>query len=201
MQIVCFALHLLSPPLQHFIGNVCVSVCATMCVWVSTQGAVCVFTVHTAVLGWRGLAGTALTPCHNDGKGTGKEKLRHLFTARRERALQTLTPLTTFVPHPCQAHKGQREHNETVIINTIRAEQATDTLTALPKWPLLSKPLRVDLPNVRQKSKTGPEAVKQDIVWGKKQKGKIFETLHDLYCVWGAESVVCVCSQAGLKGW
>lgn len=179
MQIVCFALHLLSPPLQHFIGNVCVCVCVCnyVCVSVYAGGLFACLLFAPLFLADR----DSLAPLSPPVTMTEREQVRGKNCAiclqrgvdtRRERALQTLTPLTTSVPHPCQAHKGQREHNETVIINTIRAEQAADTLAALPKWPLLSKPLRVDLPNVRQKSKTGPEAVKQDIAWGKKRKRK-----------------------------
>ena len=53
MQIVSFVLHLLQPIVQHFIDNVQFTLVGwtwlTVCV--SMQGAVCVFTVHTAVLG------------------------------------------------------------------------------------------------------------------------------------------------------
>lgn len=128
---------------------------------VCMQRAVCVFTVHTAVLGWQGLWHHS-HPCQNDGKRTGKrEKLSHLFTAQCRHSdregnataaiQQTLTPLTTSPLHPSQLQRSARTQlNSNHKHNPTRTNQR-HTERSL-KWPLLSNPLGDDLPNVKDRN-------------------------------------------------
>lgn len=161
----------------------CPSSSATQCTalyWhvhcVCVQGGVCLFTVHTAVVGWQQfwqhshpvrmterqqVRGKIWAIClqHSGDSQTARAPCRH-----RPPSAHTTHDLTS------RSSKGQREHNETVIINTTRAEQSIDTLSALPNdhsdqshWGMtfqMSKPT----------SETGPEVVKDYMAYfmGKK---------------------------------
>lgn len=166
-------------------------VCACVC-----RRAVCVFTVHNAVLGWQGLSGTTLTPVRMTEREqvSGKNRaicLQHSTDTQTERAMQTLTPLTESVLHPAKLQRSQRtQWNSNHKHNPTRTNQR-HTEQSL-KWPLLSKPLRDDLPNVKQKSKSGAEVVKQHIAQKKKKKKKLTLRHYMTYFVAKEHSQWCV---------
>lgn len=133
-------------------------------VFVCVQGAVCMFTVHSAALGWQGLSGTTLVPVRvTESEQVRGENwaicLQHSADTQTERALQTFTPLTASVLHLSKLQRSERtQWNSNHKHNPTRTHWAVSEMAKLIKltggWPSKCQ---------RQKSKTGPEAVKQNI--------------------------------------
>lgn len=113
-------------------------------------------------------SGTTLTPVRMTERERGKREnqrrfvystLPTLIQGGQWQTQTTSTPRLPFPPPP-PTYKGQGEHNDTVILNTGRAEQTKDTQRS--RWNDFSHQTHWGVNFQMSESKTGPGAVEQD---------------------------------------